>query len=79
MTPQAINQELKKEPFTPFRLKISDGSTVDVHNPGLVFISNLSVYVFYPEANDPKSRVGDWRLISLPHVVSFEPIRTVAA
>lgn len=71
MTAEAIDQELTRDPFVPVRLHLSDGGTVDIHNPGLAFIARMAVYV--ARTDRPHSRImDDFRLISIRHIVSLE-------
>ena len=71
MHPEAIDQELSREPFVPIRLHLTDGSTFDIYNPGLSFIARLALYV--ARSDRPHSRImDDFRLISLRHIVSVE-------
>ena len=46
MNPEALAQELDREPFIPLRLRLSEGRTFDIQNPGLCFIARLGLYVF---------------------------------
>ncbi len=78
MTPQAIDQELTRDPFVPLRLHLSDGSSVDVQNPGLTFIANMALYI--ARTDRPHSRImDDFRLISVNHVVRVELLESAAA
>ncbi len=71
MTAEAIDLELSREPFVPLRLHLTDGSSIDVQNPGLAFIARLALYV--ARTDRPHSRiVDDFRLISLRHIVRLE-------
>ena len=57
---------------------LSDGSTVDVHNPGLAFIARMALYV--ARTDRPHSRImDDFRLVSLRHVVSLELLEPAAS
>ena len=71
MLPEAIDRELSREPFVPVRLHLSDGSSVDVQNPGLTLIAHGALYV--ARTDRPHSRImDDFRLISLRHIVRIE-------
>lgn len=71
MTAEAIDRELSCEPFVPIRLHLSDGDSVEIHNPGLAFIARMALYV--ARTDRPHSRImDDFRLISLRHIVSIE-------
>jgi len=73
MNPQALTSELEKEPFVPLRLNLTDGTSVDITNPGLSFVNNLALYL--ARIDRPKSRlVADMRIISLRHIVSIDQI-----
>lgn len=77
MTAEAIDQELSRDPFVPIRLHLSDGSSIDVHNPGLAFIARLALYV--ARTDRPHSRImDDFRLVSINHIVSVELLETAA-
>ncbi len=77
MNPEALAIELDREPFIPIRLNLSDGTSVDVYNPGLTFINHLALYL--ATAHKPQTRlVGDMRLISLRHIVSVDQIKSNA-
>ena len=74
MNPEALNDELMREPFIPLRLKISDGTHIDVHNRNMAFINHLSVYL----ATDPRTTgrlFRDVRLVSLRQIVSVDQLR----
>ena len=73
MNPQALTSGLEKEPFVPLRLNLTDGTSVDIANPGLSFVNNLALYL--ARIDRPKSRlVADMRIISLRHIVSIDQI-----
>ena len=77
MTAEAIDQELSREPFVPLRLRLSDGSIVDIHNPGLSFIAHMALYV--ARTDRPNSRImDDFRLISISHILSLELLEPAA-
>ena len=73
INPEAILSELEREPFIPIRLNLTDGTKVDIDNPGLSFVNNLALYL--ARTDRPNSRLAaDFRLISLRHIVSVEQI-----
>ena len=72
MNPNALATELGREPFQPFRLRLSDGRSVDVDNPDVAIIANLALYLFKVR-RDQRHIADDTQVISLRHIVSFEP------
>jgi hypothetical protein len=78
MNPQALNEELSREPFVPLRLTLATGETVDIRDPGAAFIHQLAVYVFGVRRRG--DHLADWsRLVSLRHIVKIEPIAEPAS
>lgn len=73
MHPDTLAEELNREPFVPFRIRLNDGRSVDVTNPGICFIARLALYMFHVR------RVHDVRadaveVIALRNIASFESI-----
>ncbi len=72
MNPEALAQELEREPFIPLRLRRSDGRTLDIRNPGQCFIARLGLYAFRARPHDTLAE--DVEIISLRHIASVETI-----
>lgn len=70
MNPQALAEQLDRDPFIPLRLRLSDGRTFDIKNPGLCFIAQLALYAF--RAKPHSVLAEDVEVISLRHIVSIE-------
>ncbi|MEW6252312.1 MAG: hypothetical protein AB1716_16860 [Planctomycetota bacterium] len=78
MLPEALNQELMREPYVPLRLHLSDGTHVDVDNPALTLIAHGALYV--ARTDRPHSRISDdFRLISLRHIIRIELLEAAAS
>lgn len=73
MDPTPINELLESDPFTPFRLKLSNQEVIviDVTNPGLVVVTKRHMFIANPD------REG-FHLYSLMHVVGLELIEEAA-
>lgn len=75
--PDALASELDREPFIPLRLRLSDGRTLDVLNPGLCFIARQALYMF--RANGKRTALAeDVAVISLRQIVSIETLEPSA-
>ncbi len=72
MNPETLAQELNREPFIPLRVRLSDGRTFDIKNPGLCFIAHLALYAF--RAKPHNALAEDVEVVSLRHIVSVETI-----
>jgi hypothetical protein len=53
MTPQAILEYVKAEPFRPFRIQMASGRTFDVRHPELIKVLKSYVLVFKVDGELP--------------------------
>ena len=76
MTRTDLNQRLYDAPFRPFRIHMSDGSTIPVSNLGMVLVGETSVILPTETARDPDGYpfVKRWRTLALSHMVQFSDI-----
>jgi hypothetical protein len=72
MNPEALAQELNRDPFVPLRIHLADGRNIDIRKPGLCFIARLSLYVF--SATPRNALAEDVHVISLRGIVSVETL-----
>jgi hypothetical protein len=69
MTVEAFRLALRAQPFKPFFVKTTDGDTFTVHHPDHAMVTDeLAVVTIH----DPDEH---YRLVSMPHIVSLEPMR----
>ena len=65
MDHRVIRDELRARPFRPFRLRLDDGRTFDVHHPDYLFVGpNGKHVIHYDSANDDAMTILDPRLIT---------------
>lgn len=69
MTAVAFRIELHARPFKPFLVKTTDGDTFTVRHHDDALISNDHEVV---TLHDPD---GHYRVITMAHIVSLEPVR----
>jgi hypothetical protein len=73
MNPDALLNELDREPFIPLRLHLADGRSFDIGNPALCFVAHLALYVF--RVGQRRRRLAeDVEVYSLRHIVSIETV-----
>ena len=74
MRPEEIREFVRRQPFEPFRITLTDGRTYDVVHPDLAIVGrgNIAVGLLRPGDADP---IYD-RLVtmSLLHIMQVEPI-----
>ncbi len=72
MRMQELQDTLKKTPFEPFRIRLSDGQSYDVRHPEFAGLTRHSLYVgVSPDEDDAPERMVQCDLL---HVVTIEPI-----
>ena len=57
MPPQDLLQALRRRPFEPFRLHVSDGTVYEVRHPELVIVALGSAVVGMPTAGQQHPQV----------------------
>lgn len=71
MHPNALAEELERDPFIPLRITLSNGERIDIANPGLTYIIGLSLYILKPGTRYRRI-MQDHRVISLRHIASVD-------
>ncbi len=78
MTYRDLARKLNDVPFKPFRIRLSNSSTIDIRDPGSGIIGRSSAVVPVEMVVDDRGvRVAlDWKTISISHVVEFVDLKT---
>ncbi|HEV2292236.1 MAG TPA: hypothetical protein VGR35_00175 [Tepidisphaeraceae bacterium] len=73
MAPQDLINKLHDEPFKPFRVRLSNASTIDVLEPGSVIVSPSSALMPLEYVEDERGLklVLRWKTVALSHMVEF--------
>lgn len=76
MTAVDLNQRLYDTSFRPFRVHLSDGSSIPVANAGMVLVGESSAILPTKLAHDAEGfpLVRRWRTVALAHMVQFTGI-----
>jgi hypothetical protein len=74
MLPNEVREELRRQPFEPFRLYLSDGTTYEIRHPDLVMVGIQRLLVGVP-AEGREGIFQRYDVVSLLHVVRLEPIQ----
>lgn len=78
MPPLDILQALRKRPFEPFRLLISDGTSYDVRHPEVALVGLGSLVIGIPAAGQTQLPYERYETIDLRHVVKMLPLEATA-
>ena len=77
MTYHDLLRKLSDTPFQPFRIRLSNGSAIDVREPGSVIVGRSSAVVPVETVTDDRgARVAlDWKTIAISHIVEFVSLK----
>jgi hypothetical protein len=78
MSPNDLLAIIRKRPFEPFRIHLSDNTTYDILQPELV-MPGLSMAVVGELADPAQPFIRVSHTISLRHILKITPLNTPAA
>ncbi len=78
MSAPELRDLLKKQPFVPVRLHMSDSRTFDVKHPEMAWVTTHTVHVGL-DADKEYGIPSRVEYLSLRHIVSVEPFETAAS
>ncbi len=73
MSPQDLLNKLHDEPFRPFRVRLSNNSTIDVLDSGSVIVGPSSAIMPLEYVDDEREHklVLRWKTVALRHIIEF--------
>lgn len=76
MRAEDLLSRLQDEPFRPFRIHLSDGTTLEVPQGGMVIVGKSSAVLPSRFDRDEEGRriAARWRTIALVHIVQFSDL-----
>jgi hypothetical protein len=75
MRARDLLQRLHDRPFRPFRIHLSDGSSIPVIDPGMIIVgASSSVVPIEYEEEDGERVVKKWRTVAMLHMVQFSDL-----
>jgi hypothetical protein len=77
--PQGFREHLRKQPFEPFRLTLTDGRTYDVVHPELAMVGHSTVTIGVPRPRATEPVYDRAVTVSLIHIMQIGPIATASA
>jgi hypothetical protein len=76
MRAEDLLNRIYDQPFKPFRVHLSDGSRLDISEPGMLIVGQSTAVVPSVWTKDEEGRrlAKHWRTIALSHIVQFGEI-----
>lgn len=78
MRTEDIREYVRRQPFQPFRLTLTDGRTYEVHHPELAMVGRSSVAVGLQRPGDPEPVYDRLVTISLLHIMQVQALESAA-
>jgi hypothetical protein len=72
MHPDELFAAVRRRPFVPFRLHVSDGSSYDIRHPDMILVTRRSAILALP--GDPDQVPERSTTVALVHVTRLEEI-----
>lgn len=77
MTVQTFREMLARRPFQPAKLTLSSGQTFEIRHPEMAMLTRTSLLIATDVAQDGVPEA--FKIVSLLHVASMEPLQNQAA
>ena len=78
MAPQELAAIVRRKPFVPFRLTLTEGSTYEVRHPELCMVGQRSAILGLGPSNDPDLLFERSVNVDLLHIVKVELLESAA-
>jgi hypothetical protein len=77
MTVQTVREMLARRPFQPVKLTLSCGQSSEIRHPEMAMLTRTSILIGVDLA--PDGVPAEFKIISLLHVMTIEPLTQQAA
>jgi hypothetical protein len=75
MTRESVREWTQRQPFTPFALKLSNGTEYPIRHPELAVPTLDTVLVGIIEKEDNDRAWDRFKMVSMPHIVEIVPLK----
>ena len=79
MAPQELAAAIRRRPFVPFRLTLTEGSAYEIRHPELCMAGRRSAVIGLLPTEDPDHLFERSVTVDLLHVVKLEPLESAAS
>lgn len=76
MRAEDVLNRIHDSPFRPFRIHLSDGTTLEVPEPAMIIVGRSSAVLPSRFGRDAEGRLlaEHWRTIAIVHIVQFSDV-----
>ncbi len=79
MRPEDVRTELRRQPFVPLIIRLSNGREYPIRHPDLVLVKRTTLNIGTPAPDLPEGVYDHYDIVSLFHVAQIAPAPTVSA
>jgi hypothetical protein len=79
MRPDDMLEYLRKQPFQPFRIHLTNGASYEIRHPELMKVGRSQAFVFFHKSDDPHALVLRQEGVALLHINRVEPLASTSA
>jgi hypothetical protein len=79
MRPEDLREYIRRQPFRPFRVTLTDGRTYEVRHPEMLMIGRSSAVIGLPRPGDDEPVYDHHVTVSLLHIMQVELLESTAA
>ena len=79
MTYRDLMEWVDAEPFVPFRLRLTDGRSIDIQHSNLIWPGRRTAMIGIPDDPNEPDVPSTHQTLNLMHIVSIEPLTANAA
>jgi hypothetical protein len=79
MRPEDVREFLRRTPFQPIRITLTDGRTFDVRHPEMAMVGRSSVAIGLPRPGRDEDVFDRLVTVSLLHIMQIEPLESATA
>jgi hypothetical protein len=77
--PEELLAALRRKPFVPFRLHVTDGTSYVIRHPEMVLVTRRSAYVAILPSGDPAQLPDRATAVAFLHISQLEELPTAAS
>ena len=78
MAPEELVSAIRRRPFVPFRLTLTEGSTYDVHHPEFCMVGRRSAIIGLTPLGETQQLFESSVTLDLLHIVKLEALENSA-
>ena len=79
MRAEDLRGRLRRRPFRPFRIHLSDQSAFDIRHPDGAIVGSTAIVLPVPGDDAPAAVAEDGIAVSLTHITRVEPLKSAPA